>query len=96
MTTNDTNSQPKLNHEETMLKIKDCKSRFCIGLNDEESTIYYDINIEDPRKLGFALSIALARNPQYVEAIAHGLSIATNNDNYLKTFLIDKKKKESR
>ena len=96
MTTNDTNSQPKLTHEETMLKIKDCKSRFCIGLDNEQNTFYYDINIEDSKRLGFALSIALKRNPQYVEAIVQGLSIATNNDIYLKAFLIDKKKKESR
>ena len=92
-------SKSKITHEETMSIISDCKSKFCIGLDDENNTFYYDINVDDFKRLSFALSLVFKQRPQYIEPVVKALYDATDDENYLRAFLMNKhynQQKESR
>ena len=89
----------KITHNEAMSIISDCKSKFCIGLDDENNTFYYDISIDDLKRLSFALSLVFKQRPQYIEPVVKALYDATDDENYLRAFLLNKhhpKQKESR
>ena len=91
-------SKSKITHDEAMSSISDCKSKFCIGLDDENNTFYYDINVDDFKRLSFALSLVFKQRPQYIEPVIKAIFDATKDENYLRAFLLNKyhtKQKES-
>lgn len=88
----------KITHEEAMSIISDCKSKFCIGLDDENNTFYYDISVDDLNRFSFALSLVLKQRSQYIEPVVKALYDATKDENYIKSFLLNNhrsKQKES-
>ena len=80
----------KITHNEAMSIISDCKSKFCIGLDDENNTFYYDISVDDLTRLSFALSLVFKQRPQYIEPVVKALYDATDDENYLRAFLLNK------
>lgn len=91
-------TKSKITHEEAMSEITNCKSKFCIGLDDDNNTFYYDISVDDLKRLSFALSLVFKQRPQYIEPVIKAIFDATKDENYLRAFLLNKyltKQKES-
>lgn len=91
-------TKSKITHEEAMSEITNCKSKFCIGLDDDNNTFYYDISVDDLKQLSFALSLVFKQRPQYIEPVIKAIFDATKDENYLRAFLLNKyltKQKES-
>lgn len=88
----------KITREDARTEINNCKSKFCIGLDDKNNTFYYDISVDDLKRLSFALSLVFKQRPQYIEPVVKALYDATDDENYLRAFLLNKyltKQKES-
>ena len=91
-------TKSKITHEEAMSEITNCKSKFCIALDDDNNTFYYDISVDDLKRLSFALSLVFKQRPQYIEPVIKAIFDATKDENYLRAFLLNKyltKQKES-
>lgn len=83
-------TKSKITHEEAMSEITNCKSKFCIGLDDENNTFYYDISVDGLKRLSFALSLVFKQRSQYIEPVVKALYDVTNDENYLRAFLLNK------
>lgn len=80
----------KITREDARSEINNCKSKFCIGLDDKNNTFYYDISVDDLKRLSFALSLVFKQRPQYIEPVVKALYDATDDENYLRAFLLNK------